>query len=90
MEKKIGVYICGGCGIGEAVDADKLAEMCQRIQGAGVHPSILMQSRRGGTGPEGYRRDGVNGLVIAACSPRAKTEVFSFDPQDDGVSTEST
>ena len=27
MEKKIGVYICGGCGIAEVADVEKLADV---------------------------------------------------------------
>ena len=26
MDKKLGVYICGGCGIGESVDTPKIAK----------------------------------------------------------------
>lgn len=27
MEKKIGVYICTGCGIGDTIDAEKLSQV---------------------------------------------------------------
>jgi quinone-modifying oxidoreductase subunit QmoB len=80
MEKKIGIYICSGCGIGEVIEAEKLLEVGKesKVPVCKIHPSLCS--------PEGVgeiRKDiaeeGVNGLVIAACSPRAKTDVFSFD-----------
>jgi quinone-modifying oxidoreductase subunit QmoB len=81
--KKIGVYLCTGCSIGEALDAEKLAKVAQKEMKAPVcqsHPFLC--------GPEGLaliRKDmdeqGVNALVIAACSPRMKTEAFAFDPK---------
>ena len=82
MEKKIGVYICGGCGIGEAVDVEKLADMARSEFKAPVfiHPFLC-----GAEGMGQIRADiadgKVNAPVIAACSPRAKSEVFAFDPR---------
>jgi quinone-modifying oxidoreductase subunit QmoB len=82
MDKKIGVYICGGCGIAEAVDTGKLVDVANKDYkvAALVHPFLCSPE-----GVEQVRKDiaetGINGLVIAACSPRAKTEVFSFDPE---------
>jgi len=31
MEKKFGVYICTGCGIGEAVNIEKLKKISARV-----------------------------------------------------------
>jgi quinone-modifying oxidoreductase subunit QmoB len=82
MEKKIGVYICTGCGIGDVIDAGKLSEVATgeySVPVCRVHPNYC--------GPEGLEQiakdtseEGVNAVVIAACSPRAKTDVFSLDP----------
>jgi quinone-modifying oxidoreductase, subunit QmoB len=80
MEKKIGVYICSGCGIGEAIDVEKLSEVASefKVPVCRTHPALCSPE-----GVGGIRKDaaegGVNGLVIGACSPRAKTDVFSFD-----------
>jgi quinone-modifying oxidoreductase subunit QmoB len=80
MEKKIGVYICSGCGIGDAVDVEKLSEVAGEFKApvCRTHPALCSPE-----GVGGIRKDvaegTVNGLVIAACSPRAKTDVFSFD-----------
>jgi quinone-modifying oxidoreductase, subunit QmoB len=82
MVKKIGVYICTGCGIGDATDSEKLSKVAAgeyKIPVCKVHPALCS--------PEGMQRiqkdmadEGVNALVIAACSPRAKMDVFRFDP----------
>jgi len=80
VEKKIGVYICAGCGIGDVIDVDKLSEVANefKVPVCKIHPALCSPE-----GVGGIRKDvaegGVNGLVIAACSPRAKTDVFSFD-----------
>jgi len=81
MDKKIGCYICSGCGIGDAIDVEALAGE------AGV--SIVKQ-HEALCGDEGLKlikedmeKEGVNSLLIAACSMRAKQEVFnSFDPKE--------
>ncbi len=82
MPEKIGVYICAGCGIGEAVDTAKLAKLATgelKAASVQVHPYLC--------GPEGLaliRQDldgeprKVDKIVLAACSPRAKTEAFVF------------
>jgi quinone-modifying oxidoreductase subunit QmoB len=81
MDKKLGVYICGGCSIGEALDVEKLAEVATKelkVPTCRTHPFLC--------GAEGIAQirtdlaDGtVNAALIAACSPRAKTDCFNFD-----------
>jgi len=80
MDKKTGTYICSGCGIGDALDADKLCELATKeykVDLCRIHPSLC--------GEEGAQvikkdiEDGVNTVVIAACSPRAKSDSFSYD-----------
>ena len=80
MEKKIGVYICSGCGIGDVIDTEKLAGAAKEVKGpmGKVHPALCSPEGVGGIRKD-VAEQGVNGLVIAACSPRAKTDVFSFD-----------
>ncbi len=83
MAKKVGVYLCGGCGIGEALNLARLEKVAQREAKAALvktHPFLCS--------PEGVQliRDdlaagAVDGVVIAACSPRMKTEAFQFDPR---------
>ncbi len=81
MPKTLGVYICGGCGIGESIDTQKLVRVAQKDMKAPVcrlHPFLC-----GAEGLGEIRADiesgGVNTVVVAACSPRVKTEAFTFD-----------
>lgn len=79
MEKKFGVYICKGCGIGDAVDIEKLSNVAvkdMKIANCKTHDILC--------GPAGVQlikddiKDGVNTIIIAACSPRVKYDEFSF------------
>ena len=82
MDKKIGVYICSGCEIGESLDIEALAGLASskyKVPVCKNHPMLC--------GEEGsslirsdIEKEGVNTVVIAACSPREKTNVFSYDP----------
>ncbi|HYA36871.1 MAG TPA: FAD-dependent oxidoreductase [Candidatus Methylomirabilis sp.] len=80
-DMKIGAYICKGCGIGERLDTAQLAMIAQKEGKAQVvreHEFLCNQS-----GVEMIRNDianeGVNHVVIAACSRRAKAETFNFE-----------
>jgi len=79
MDKKYGVYICTGCGIGEALDIAALSDVAEEealpVQ---THPFLC--------GPEGVdviKKDiadkGINTMVICACSRRVNFDVFRFD-----------
>ena len=81
MEKKIGVYICSGCGIGESMDLDALSAAASEYKVAVCRQDPFL------CGPEGVSRiradmdgEGINGAVIAACSQRVMTDVFAFPP----------
>ena len=81
MDKKLGVYICSGCGIGDSLDTEKLAKVATReskVPLCKVHPFLC-----GAEGAGIIRKDladgAVNTVIIAACSPRVKTDVFGFD-----------
>jgi quinone-modifying oxidoreductase subunit QmoB len=79
MEKKYGVYICTGCGIGDSLDIDGLCATVKKARKtAKTHPFLC--------GPDGVallKKDisdeGINTLVIAACSRRVNFDVFRFD-----------
>ena len=79
MDKKYGVYICTGCGIGDALDIDALCEV-PKEEGLPVktHPFLC-----GKEGVELIKNDianeGKNSLVIAACSRRVNYDVFKFE-----------
>ncbi|HEM55307.1 MAG: heterodisulfide reductase subunit A, partial [Fervidicoccus fontis] len=79
MDKKIGVYICSGCEIGDAVDIEKLVEIAKE---KGVSVVKTSANVCGPTFIEEIKNDianeGINTVVIAACSPRVKTDIFNF------------
>ena len=82
MENKFGVYICTGCGIGDVIDAEKLSQVA-----AGEFKVPICRTHSFYCGQEGVDQiqkdisdEGVNAVVIAACSPRVNTQLFSFDP----------
>ena len=82
MEKKTAAYICTGCGIGDAIEVEKLAEIATDDFSVPIcknHPFLC--------GPEGselikkdIEEEGVNTIIIAACSPRVNYDVFNFGP----------
>ncbi len=79
MDKKYGVYICTGCGIGDALD---IKDLCGVPEEEGLpvqtHPFLC-----GKEGVELIKKDieekGTNTLVVAACSRRVNFDVFNFD-----------
>ena len=79
MDKKYGVYICTGCGIGDALVMEDLCAV-PKAEGFPVktHPFLC-----GKEGVELLKQDiagdGVNTLVIAACSRRVNYDVFKFE-----------
>ncbi|MCF8082520.1 MAG: hydrogenase iron-sulfur subunit [Deltaproteobacteria bacterium] len=82
MDKKTALYICTGCGIGDALDIEQLKEEGTEdftIAEIKEHPCLC--------GPEGVElikkdieEEGVNTIIIAACSPRVNYDVFNFGP----------
>ncbi len=80
MEKKIGVYICSGCGIGESLNVEKLAAVAGRKGGKVVktHPCFCGEEGNALLAND-VANEGVNTVVIAACSARAMTDAFRID-----------
>ena len=80
---KIGLFLCSGCGIGDALDLDAVISESKSGTAAVVTHECLCA-------PEGLQaiRDAVsggelNGIVVGACAERAKREEFAslgFDP----------
>ncbi len=78
MAKKIGVYLCSGCSIGESFSVDGLAKVARdeyKVPIARVDECLCSADSMAR-----IRADVDGALVetalVAACSPRAKTEVF--------------
>jgi len=78
MDKKYGVYICTGCGIGDALDIEALKGVAEE-EG---HPVQTHPMFCGKEGAELIKKDteenGINSMVIAACSRRVMWDVFQF------------
>jgi len=78
--KKMLVYICKGCDIGNCLDIDALCNVAKEdfsFDDCKVHPYLC-----GDEGLEEIRKDlkeDPDILVIAGCSARFKTDVFAFD-----------
>ncbi|MBW1955050.1 MAG: FAD-dependent oxidoreductase [Deltaproteobacteria bacterium] len=77
MDKKYGVYICTGCGIGDSLDMEALEKVPQE-QGfpCKTHPFLC-----GDDGVALLKSEidsGINTLVIAACSRRVHFDTFRF------------
>ncbi len=81
MDKKVGVYICTDCGIGKALDIEKLQKTAD-----GYNPSVCKSSTFlcGQEGVQSIKDDirnkGINTIVVAACSMRVNGDLFDFDP----------
>jgi quinone-modifying oxidoreductase, subunit QmoB len=83
MDKKLGVYVCSGCSIGESLDVDALVKVATKeykVPVCRVHP-LLCNPEGVATIKEDLAAGSVNAVLVAACSPRMKTEVFDFDPR---------
>jgi len=81
LEKKIAVYICSGCGIGDALDIEQLSKVATDDGGVPIckiHPNLCSKE-----GVELIKKDisgeEVNTVVIAACSHRVMYDAFSFE-----------
>ncbi|MCK5650123.1 MAG: CoB--CoM heterodisulfide reductase iron-sulfur subunit A family protein, partial [Gemmatimonadetes bacterium] len=80
MDKKVAVYLCRGCDIGNSLDIEALIDNATE-----EHPVDITRDHECMCGEEGCQlirqdiQDGVNAVVVAACSPRFMTDVFTFD-----------
>ncbi|RLC05023.1 MAG: heterodisulfide reductase subunit A [Deltaproteobacteria bacterium] len=78
MDKKYGVYICEGCGIGDALDMKALCEIPEE-EGVPVKTHPVLCGKDGVALLKKDIEEGTNTLVIAACSRRVNFDVFRFD-----------
>ena len=79
MDKKYGVYICTGCGIGDVLDIKELCAVTEEKSfPVKTHPFLC-----GKEGVELIKKDiadeGINTLVIAGCSRRVNFDIFKFE-----------
>lgn len=79
-EKKIGVYICSGCDIGKAMDCGKIADtlveesspaLC-KVNACLCSDEAIVEIK------SDIQNEGLDKVLIGACSPRFLTDVFRF------------
>ncbi|MEP0827506.1 MAG: hydrogenase iron-sulfur subunit [bacterium] len=80
MEPKIGVYICKGCEIGSALDIEKLSGVALKDGKADLCKTHDMFCSVAGLEliKSDITSEGINRVVVAACSNRAFPELFDF------------
>ncbi len=82
MDKKTALYICTGCGIGDALDVEKLSAIATDDYSVPICKSNPFLC--GSDGVELIKQDiegeGVNTIIIAGCSLRVNYDVFDFGP----------
>ena len=78
MDKKYGVYICEGCGIGESLDVAALKDVAED-EGLTVKTNPVLCSKEGVAFLQKEIADGVNTLILCACSRRVNYDIFKFD-----------
>jgi len=79
VDKKIAVYICKGCDIGESLDVEALINVAKEAGAALCRDHACLCGKEGLALIEQDIAEGVNTPVIAACSPRFLTREFTFD-----------
>ena len=84
MDKKIGVYLCSGCSIGDSLDMDALEKIASGEYSAPVckKHSFLCDNEGVELIKKDIKNEGINTVVIGACSPRVNYDIFRFG---DGV-----
>jgi len=80
-EIKTGAYICKGCGLGDRLDCGQLATIAEREGKANVvrEHDFLCNAEGVAMIQNDIDNEGVNKVMIAACSRRSKSEAFSFE-----------
>ncbi len=78
MDKKAQAYICSGCGIGAGADIAALSGMVEKEMKMPCSTHEILCSKSGRELIEGDIANGVNTIVIGACSLRVMQDEFNF------------
>ncbi len=83
MAEKLGVYICGGCDLGKSLDVDALVDFTKKSKLAGIcavvkKNAVLCSPDAVAEIEADIKESGLDGVVLCACSPRAKWDIFRF------------
>ncbi len=78
MEKKLGIFVCKGCRIGDAIGAESLcAKMMEELKPAVCHAHAALCSPGGMAFIAGETRSAdLDGYVVAACGKGTKDDAF--------------
>ena len=79
MSKKYGVYICTGCGIGDALDIKAICDVVEEEALPCTTHEFLCSEAGVAVIKKDIEEKGTNNLVIAACSRRVNYNTFKFD-----------
>ena len=80
--QEVSVFICSGCSIGESLDCENLKKLAlenKSVSDAQIHSRLCHKEGLDLIHTE-IQAKKAQKILIAACSPRAKTKEFSFDP----------
>ncbi len=78
MDTKVGVYICKGCDIGKSLDVEKLTEEITKDAAVCKSCDVLCTEEGVGVICDDIEKEGLNRVVVAACSGRVFPELFTF------------
>ena len=82
MGSKLRAFICTGCGIGDALAIDKLQKVATseyKVPECPTHECLCGEEGRALV-RDAVEKDGIDAVVVAACSPRVMVDAFAFDP----------
>jgi quinone-modifying oxidoreductase, subunit QmoB len=81
MKKVYGAYLCTGCGIGDVLDVEGLKDTASEA-GVAMKEHVCLCSADGRSFIEkDMSENGINTVVVCACSPRVMQENFNFGEQ---------
>lgn len=78
MDKKYCAYLCSGCGIGDALDMEALSGIVSGEMSMECKTHACLCGKEGRAFIEADVAEGVNTVVVGACSPRVMAEEFDF------------
>ena len=86
MDTKVGCYVCSGCEIGNCLEVDKLTELATSEGAALAKTHEALCSKEG---LELIKNDidseGLNRVIVAACSPRTLEPLFRDTLREAGL-----
>ncbi|HHD64596.1 MAG TPA: CoB--CoM heterodisulfide reductase iron-sulfur subunit A family protein, partial [Desulfobulbaceae bacterium] len=78
MDKVYGAYLCTGCGIGDVLDVDGLKSAASEAGAEMQEHSCLCGAEGRAFIEKDISGNGVNSVIVCACSPRVMQKEFDF------------